>query len=140
MDLVAPPDLELWVIQYLADELADVPDLTVTNMIPDDYDGVTPMISVRDDGGSQYEGGMFERRLGVGICYGSYENPKPCRELAARVYALLTDPYLHAVLGSPVVRPVLEQCNGPYRITTQMRASREYIIVDYMVSGDIIKQ
>lgn len=137
MQLVSPPDLELWACRYLAGKLKGVSDLTVTNRVPDRYDGTRPLIAVRDDGGTQAEGAMFERRLGVTVCYGNSRQTKRCRDLAARVYALLTWPGLIHVDGSPIAAIVFDECNGPYRIITSMDVSRQYLIVDYRVDGDI---
>jgi hypothetical protein len=137
MQTVTPPDVELWACRYLSQKLSDVQNLTVTNRVPDDYDGRSPLIAVRDDGGNQYGGAVFERRLGVTVCYGNARQIKACRDLAARVYGLLTSRDLVLDTTTPIATVELDQCNGPYRVVTDMDVAREYVIVDYRVNGSI---
>jgi len=103
MTAVLPPDLELWLCAYLRARLkSSFPMVVVSNREPDDYDGSRPLVVVRDDGGSQSNRVLFDRSVGVTVRYGSRSAPKPCRDLAARIYGMLTDPAICSLDGSPI--------------------------------------
>jgi hypothetical protein len=93
MTAVLPPDLEAWLCDYLRGQLKpSLGTIRVANREPDDYDGTYPLVVVRDDGGSQSNRVLFDRSIGITVRYGSRSASGPCRDLAARIYGLLTDP------------------------------------------------
>ena len=51
--------------------------LKVSNREPNDYDGSYPLITVRDDGGSQSDQIIFDRQMGVNVRVGTRSRPKP---------------------------------------------------------------
>lgn len=139
MTLVLPPDLELWLCGYLRGRLSDVPDLRVSNKEPPMYDGSHPLVVVRDDGGAQSERILFDRSMGVTVRGWTRQNDKPCKDLARRVYALLTDdPGIlsnHAE-NSPILAIDESGCNGPYPVTEDADVCRFYMTVEYTAQGD----
>jgi hypothetical protein len=134
MSTVIPPDMELWLCDYLR---ARLPDVTVSNREPDDYLGSRPLIVVRDDGGIQSNRVMFDRSIGVTVCGWSVSNPKPCADLARRVYGLLTaDPDIITADGSPIAAITGDGCNAPIPTTGDMSYARYYLTIEYCVCGD----
>ncbi len=137
MTMVMPPDLELWLCTYLRAQLADVVGLKVSNREPDDYSGSVPLIVVRDDGGSQSDRLLFDRSVGVTVRYGPRTSPKKCRDLAARVYGLLTDPSTCLVEGSPIAGISEDGCNGPYAVAEDADIARFYMIFEFSAVGTV---
>lgn len=140
MSAVMPPDLELWACDWIRDHIRDVPGLTVGNRIPDAYDGSHPLVSVRDDGGGQSERILFDRSLGVNVLGWTRSDNGPCKDLARRIYALLTDPDdITRPVGSPIVAVVEDGCNGPYPVTDDLDVAHYYLTVEYSAVGAIIQ-
>lgn len=50
-----------------------------------------PLVTVRDDGGNADGLGNFDRSIGVNVYGWSRQAEKPCKDLARRVYAALTE-------------------------------------------------
>ena len=140
MTQVIPPDMELWACTYLRGHLKDVAGLKVSNREPDGYDGSYPIIIVRDDGGSQSDRIVFDRQLGVNVRMGPRSRPKPCRDLAARVYGLLTDPDITLQADCPVAAITWDGCNGPYPVSEDSDIARYYLIAEYSAVGTIQNQ
>lgn len=46
--MVTPPDIELWLCEWLRSNIKDVTGLQVGNREPEDYRGEHPLIVVRD--------------------------------------------------------------------------------------------
>lgn len=135
MSRVTPPDIALWVCDYLRDSLADVDGLEVDVRIPDGYDGSHPLIVVRDDGGGQSERICFDRSLGIS-CYGwTPQWSRPLYLLAARVYAILTDDDLPYRQSTPITAVDETGCNGPYAASTKLACALYYLTVEYHTVG-----
>ena len=141
MSMVTPPDIELWLCEYLRSNIKDVAGLQVGNREPEDYRGERPLIVVRDDGGGQSNRIIFDRSVGVTIRGWTRSNSKPCADLARRVYALLTaDPEILQGFaeGSPILAIDEFGCNGPYPVTEDADIARYYMTVEYVAAGDIL--
>ena len=117
MASVIPPDLELFLTGWLRSNITDIPGLQVGNRIPDDYDGSYPLVVVRDDGGTQSADRVtFDRAIGVNVLGWTRNDTKPCRDLAARVYGVLTSEpgiLIGFAEGSRICAVVSDGCNGP---------------------------
>lgn len=140
MTMVLPPDLESFLCAHLRAHLTDVPGLQAGDKRPQDYTGTFPLVVVRDDGGSQAERVMFDRSLGVTVTAGTRSNNGPAKRLARRVYALLTDPSIVSVPGSPICAVVEDGCNGPYPVSEELDVACYYLAVEYSAVGDIQDQ
>ena len=137
MSVVLPPDLEMWLCSYLRGQLkASFPTIRVSNREPDDYSGSYPLVIVRDDGGSQSNRVLFDRSVGVTVRYGSRTTPKPCRDLAARIYGLLTDPDICSLDGSPIAAVEEDGCNGPYFVGEDANIARCYLTLEFSTIGE----
>lgn len=134
---VAPPDLELFLTEYLrerADQRGDVvdvdnkerPGLTVES--PD-------LIVVRDDGGSRRDWTSFDRSVGVSVLAGTRQYDKPANDLAIEVFADLTDEAILTWPGSPIASIEWDGCNGPYAVAETMDKARRYMTLQYTVIG-----
>lgn len=138
MSSVIPPDLELWVCDYLRGRLKpSLETLRVSNREPDDYDGSYPLIVVRDDGGSQSGRVLFDRSVGVTVRGGSRAASKKCRDLAASVYTLLTDPGICSMEGSPIAGIDWDGCNGPYPVAEDADIARFYMVFGFSAVGTV---
>jgi hypothetical protein len=137
MSLVMPPDMEMWATTYLREKLTDVTGLQIDNKVPSDYRGESPLVTIRDDSGSQTEIVTYERSLGVTIYMGALQDVEGARNLARRVYALLTDPMI-ALEENPITAVDYDGCNGPYQITDSQHAASQYLTVAYSVVGEIL--
>jgi len=139
MATVVPPDLELFLTGWLRSNITDVDGLQVGHRTPDGYDGSYPLIVVRDDGGAQSaDRVVFDRSVGVNVCGWTRNNPKDCRDLAARVYGLLTcepDILVGFAEGSSVCAVVPDGCNGPYPVTEDASYCSYYMTVEYSAAG-----
>ena len=110
--------------------------IIVSNREPDDYDGSRPLVVVRDDGGSQSNRVLFDRSVGVTVRYGARAAPKSCRDLAARIYGLLTDPAICSLDGSPIVAIEEGGCNGPYFVAEDANIARCYLALEFSTIGE----
>lgn len=110
--------------------------IIVSNREPDDYDGSRPLVVVRDDGGSQSNRVLFDRSVGVTVRYGTRSAPKPCRDLAARIYGLLTDPDICSLDGSPIAGIDEDECNGPFPVAEDANIARYYMALEFSTIGE----
>lgn len=136
MSVVLPPDLEAWLCDYLRGQLEpSLSTILVSNREPDDFDGSYPLVVVRDDGGSQSNRVLFDRSIGITVRYGSRTLPGDCRDLAARIYGLLTDPAICSLDGSPIAGIDEDGCNGPYFVAEDANIARCYLTVEFSAIG-----
>lgn len=136
MSVVLPPDLEAWLCDYLRGQLeSSLSTILVSNREPDDFDGSYPLVVVRDDGGSQSNRVLFDRSIGVTVRYGSRTLPGDCRDLAARIYGLLTDPAICELDGSPIASIEEDGCNGPYFVAEDANIARCYLTLEFSAIG-----
>lgn len=136
MTAVLPPDLELWLCSYLRAQLkSSFPTIIVSNREPDDYDGSYPLVVVRDDGGSQSNRVLFDRSIGITVRYGSRTLPGDCRDLAAKIYGMLTDPAICSLDGSPIAGIDEAGCNGPYFVAEDANIARCYLTLEFSAIG-----
>ena len=137
MTAVLPPDLEAWLCDFLRDRLkSSYSTILVSVREPDDYDGSRPLVVVRDDGGSQSNRVLFDRSIGITVRYGPRGSPGPCRDLAASIYGLLTDPSIARLDGSPIAGIEGDGCNGPYFVAEDSNIARCYLTVEFTAIGD----
>lgn len=137
MTAVLPPDLEAWLCDYLRGQLKpSLGTIRVANREPDDYDGTYPLVVVRDDGGSQSNRVLFDRSIGITVRYGSRSASGPCRDLAARIYGLLTDPEICSLDGSLIAAVEEDGCNGPYFVAEDANIARCYLTVEFSAIGE----
>lgn len=137
MSVVLPPNLELWLCGYLRDQLKpSYSTILVSVREPDDYDGSRPLVVVRDDGGSQSNRVLFDRSIGITVRYGSRKSPGPCRDLAANIYSLLTNPSIAQLDGSPIAGIEGDGCNGPYFVAEDSNIARCYLTVEFTAIGE----
>lgn len=136
MSRVLPPDLEHWLCDHLRAEITDVPGLQVGSKRPETYGGSHPLIVIRDDGGSQTDRLAFDRSVGVTVTGWTRGNNAPCRQLARRVYAILTDDTIGLTPDSPIAAVDESGCNGPYPVTDDMDVARYYLTVEYLAVGE----
>mgnify|MGYP000208251223 CR=1 FL=1 len=119
MTLILPPDIEAFLCDYLRTHITDVDGLQVGSKKPPDYQGAYPLVTVRDDGGNADGLGHFDRSIGVNVYGWSRQAEKPCKDLARRVYAALTE---HPAIASPRIRRssawTIPRATGPTRCPT----------------------
>ncbi|RYQ20893.1 hypothetical protein [Bifidobacterium pseudolongum] len=136
MSRVIPPDVALWLVGYLREQLSDEPGLQVGVRVPDGYDGSHPLIVVRDDGGAQSDRVVFDRSFGVTVHKGPRDDPKPCRDLAALAYGVLTDDRIGYMAGSPIAAVMEGGCNGVYPASGERPECMYYMTVAYTAVPD----
>lgn len=132
MSRVTPPDISLWLCDRIR---AEHPHVECDIRIPDGYTGDHPLVVVRDDGGPQSDWIVFDRSLGITVYGWDETNPKPLRDLAADLYAQLTDDELAYMDGSPITAVTQSGCNGPYPVSTSMACAGYYLTVEYSTVG-----
>ena len=142
MALAVPPDLELFVIGYLADQLAARGhDTIVTNREPADLtiETVKPVIVCRDDGGPQTEAVTYSRSLGVTVYAGTRQDEKTARDLAGLVYALAAGLDIATAPGSPIAAVNYMDGNvGPYRDPEYADRAAYYMSFQYAIVATLI--
>ena len=137
MTAVMPPDLELWLCPYLRSLLDDVDGVRVAARMPEDYDGAYPLVTIRDDGGGRDDFLRYDRSVAVNVTGWTRSRDRPCKDLARRVMALMTDePVLQTASGSPVLAVDFDSCNGPYAITDDPPYAHYYMTVGLIVAGE----
>ena len=137
MSVVLPPDLETWLCAYLRGKLKpSYGKILVHIREPDDYDGSYPLVVVRDDGGSQSNRVLFDRSIGITVRYGSRTLPGDCRDLAAKIYGLLTDPAICQLGGSPIAGIEEDGCYGPYFVAEDANIARCYLTLEFSAIGE----
>jgi hypothetical protein len=131
---VLPPDLELYLTQYLRPLL---PAARVANKEPGDLATPLkqPVVIVRDDSGPKGSPVTFDRSVGVTVLAGDKTADKTANDLARLVYAHLTDPDICTADGSPVAAVADEGCNGPYAVQDDHDYARRYMTIEYTVVG-----
>ena len=81
--------------------------------------------------------GHFDRSIGVNVYGWSRQAEKPCKTLARRVYAALTEhPAIALAKGSPIVSVDDSSCNGPYPVSDDSDTAHYYLIVEYSTVGE----
>lgn len=130
-----PPDTELFLSSLLRTELKGIQNLQVDNKVPTDYRGEYPIIVLRDDGGEQTSLLTYDRSIGVTLYWSKPQNIKPVRDLARKVYAILTDDNL-ADMDGPIAAINRDGCNGPYTVPDEQRAATQYLTVEYSTVGE----
>lgn len=145
MTLAVPPDLELFVIQYLRRRLAAVgyDTAVVTNREPDELtiETTAPVIVCRDDGGPQTEAVTYSRSLGVTVYAGTRQDEKAARDLASYVYAFAASPAIAAAPGSPIAATNYMDGNvGPYRDPEAADRAAFYMALQYAVVAQLIEE
>ena len=143
MSTVIPTDLEAWACDYIRDALEDVKDLQVTNSEPPDYQGAYPLIVLAETINGQSERIVFDTTLSVTVKGWSRSMSKPCKDLARRLYGLLTaDP--DVLEGHTEDSRILaidgDNCNGPYPITDNSDIAVYYETFSYAVDGETNQQ
>lgn len=137
MTLILPPDMEAFLCDYLRSHITDVDGLQVGSKKPPDYQGAYPLVTVRDDGGNADGLGHFDRSIGVNVYGWSRQAEKPCKDLARRVYATLTEhPAIALAKGSPIISVDDSACNGPYPVSDDSDTAHYYLIVEYSTIGE----
>lgn len=135
--MIQPPDIELWLCDWLRSSITDVDGLQAGNREPSDYTGDHPLIVVRDDGGGQTDRVLFDRSVGVTVKGWTRSNPYECRRLAARIYAILTDEsILQCRSGGPVLAVDEPSCNGPYQFDDDNECACYYMTFRYILDGE----
>ena len=137
MTPITPPDVEHWITGYLRPLLADVPDLEIGNKHPLDYDGSYPLIVINDVPGSRQDIIDFDWSIGVTVTGWSRQDDKPCKDLANRVFAILTQtPRIVLANGSPICAVVDEGTAPPSVITQDADTAGYYATIAYVVQGE----
>lgn len=138
MARVMPPDLELWVADYLRDALAaEGRAVQVGNKEPAEaeFPLAKPLVVIRDDSGVRQSVVTFDRSLGVSVLAGTRSNDRQANDLARLVASILMDDGVALVDGSPVAAVQWDGCNGPYAVTDSLDVARRYMTVEYTVVG-----
>lgn len=136
---VQPPDLELWLCDYVRDlAIAESVDVDVTNEEPDDLElpMARPLVVLREDPGSRLDHTTFDRALGGSVIGGSKANPKPIGDVARWLAGVLFDLELPlAADDCPIVAVDPDGCNGPYPVPEELDVARLYLTAQYIVVG-----
>ncbi|WP_140555388.1 hypothetical protein [Bifidobacterium sp. UTCIF-39] len=135
--MIIPPDVEQWLCNHLRTQITDIPRLQIGNREPPDYDGTHPLIVIRDIPGPRTAIIAYDWAIGVTIRGWARDNPKPCKDLARRVLAILTDdPAIITAPNSPIA--AINHTSGPTPPAGDTSpAARYYLTVDYTIAGEI---
>ena len=139
---VMPPDMELFLCGWLRERLAEAGiDALVSNKEPEEAAPYgRPAIVVRDDGGPQLQGVVFDRGVGVSVLYGDRRADFEAMRLARLVYAWLTNPLIVTAEGSPVAWVDTETgSNGPFRMVDEAGNARVYMTVEFHAVGELVE-
>lgn len=137
MKLITPPDVELWLCDYLRRHLSAYPDLEAGNKQPPQYDGSWPLIVINDVPGSKQDVINFDWSIGVTVTGWSRQDEKQCKDLANHVFALLTQtPEIALAAGSPISAVIDAGTNPPSTITNDGDVAGYYATVEYVVQGE----
>lgn len=128
---IIPPDISLYLCRLVRDRIGVQADIR----IPDGYDGSKPLVVIRDDGGTQSNRIMFDRSIGVSVYGYGKDNTKPLYDLAAQVYANLTDDNLAYMADSPIAAVIESGCNGIYPVDTDLPCALYYMTAEYSTVG-----
>ena len=79
---------------------------------------------------------LFDRSIGITVRYGSRTLPGDCRDLAAKIYGLLTDPAICQLDGSPIAGIEEDGCNGPYFVAEDANIARCYLTLEFSAIGE----
>lgn len=135
---VNPPDLELWLTEYIRDQAAAASKtLDVGNKEPETLaiPLAKPLVVVRDDSGRRQDWTTFDRSVGVSVLGGSRMDDKPINDVARWLAGLLFDDAIALVEGSPIAAVQWDGCNGPYPVPDALDVARRYLTAQYTVSG-----
>jgi hypothetical protein len=136
--IVQPPDMELWLTNYLRHQLAGFgqADVEVGNKEPAKFDGTSPLVVIRSDGPTPIPPGQFDMPFGVSVLAGTRQNDQQASALAHLVFAVLTaDPDIALADHSPISAVLADGCNGPYLVNEPHNVSRRYMTTKYRVIG-----
>lgn len=135
MAVVTPPDLEMWLVEFLRTVLGA--SVEVSNKEPPSLSLPLkkPLVVVRDDSGPRESHVTFDRSVGVSVLAGSRMNDKPANDLARKVSAVISDETITDAPGSPIASVEWDGCNGPYPVTEALDVARRYLTVQYTVVG-----
>lgn len=142
MSTVIPVDIELWLCGYLRGKLADVESIQVGNREPGEYDGSYPLVVVSDMGAAPTSRVTFGHHVGVSVLGWDKTDGKPCRDLAARIYGLLTsqpDILEGFADGSRILAVNEDDCLGPYAVNERSSYCRYYMTSGYVLDGQTIQ-
>jgi hypothetical protein len=141
--MILPPDMELFLTDYLRGVLADRGEsVRVTNVEPS-FTGSNPVelplskpiIVIRDDSGPMREIVTFDRSIGVTVLAGSKADMQAANNLARLAFGVMTDRAIIDVEDSPIAS--IEDTNGPYAASDDLDVARRYFTVDYIVVGSL---
>lgn len=135
---VIPPDLRLWVCDYLRLHLGDVPGIQIDVSEPTEYKGDHPLVIVSDIPGAMVGQVTYDWTLAITTRMGTRQDDRPCRDLCARIKGILTaDPDVLIADGSPIASIVNNAGTGPTFVTEDHDTARYYTTIDYTVAGEI---
>lgn len=135
---VVPPDLELWMTDYVRREASAAQILVdVSNKEPTDLKLPLrrPLIVIRDDSGTRLDWTTFDRSLGASVLAGTRTNDKPANDIARWLAGLMFDDAIPLVQGSPIAAVEWGGCNGPYAVPENLDVARRYLTAQYVAAG-----
>lgn len=135
---VTPPDLELWLTEYVrgaaaAEEL----DVDVDNKEPPELQIPLPrpLIIIRDDSGPRTDHTTFDRSIGATVLAGTRLFAKPAGDIARWLSGVLNDEAIVLAPDSPIAAVDWSGSNGPFAVPEQLDVARQYQTAQYVVSG-----
>lgn len=132
--MLVPPDLEA----FLCGSLRAALDCEVANRQPAEWDGTTPLVVLRDDGGAKTGPTTLDRSVGVTVYAGTRQDTKPAMDIARKAFAVLTNSSIVMEARSPIAAVIDDGCLGPYRIEDAHDSSACYLTAEYSVVGDVV--